>query len=289
MNDQLETSADIADRARQAIQIDRMLGIDEILARPPARPGSEGGHAATMDATPVPAPRTRPSTPAPEPKPIPDPNDGGGPPRVIAASTTGVGDIDGTTPAERLASLKARHDVECQHCSSSDTHANTVFGEGAPSADLMFIGEAPGAEEDRTGRPFVGPAGQKLDEMIKAMGFEREDVYIANVLKSRPPNNRTPLEHEIASCSPYLAEQVGIIQPKVIVTLGGPAAKLLLSTEKGITRLRGIWGQYQVGSLVVPVMPTFHPAYLLRNYTHEVRSQVWNDLQSAVKKITEQG
>jgi DNA polymerase len=149
----------------------------------------------------------------------------------------------------------------------------------------MFIGEAPGEEEDRTGRPFVGRAGQKLNEIIKAMGFAREDVYIANVLKSRPPENRTPLEHEVEACAPFLAEQVRIIQPRVIVALGGPASKFLLRTETGITRLRGVWGAYRAGDIEVPVMPTFHPAYLLRNYTVDTRQKVWADMQAVLQVL----
>jgi len=149
----------------------------------------------------------------------------------------------------------------------------------------MFVGEAPGAEEDRTGRPFVGPAGAKLDEMIHAMGYQREEVYIANVLKTRPPNNRTPLEDEVAACGPYLAAQVAIVRPSVIVTLGGPASKLLLKTERGITQLRGSWGIYHTQAMQVPVMPTFHPAFLLRNPTREVRLQVWEDLQQVMGRL----
>lgn len=187
--------------------------------------------------------------------------------------------------AEALEQLRLRHDATCPHCTTATAHTRTVFGEGAADAEIMFVGEAPGAEEDRTGRPFVGRAGHKLDEMITAMGFARSDVYIANVLKSRPPANRTPLEHEIEGCSPFLAEQVQIIQPQVILTLGGPASKLLLKTTKGITRLRGIWGVYQAGELQVPVMPTFHPAYLLRNYTQEVRAQVWSDLCAVLSRL----
>ena len=181
--------------------------------------------------------------------------------------------------------LRELHESTCPHCTSVGDEVNIVFGEGAIDARLMFIGEAPGAEEDRTGRPFVGRSGQKLDQMIQAMGFARDDVYIANVLKSRPPSNRTPLEHEIDACSPFLAEQIRIIDPTAIVTLGGPASKLLLGTELGITRLRGIWGSFQVGGQTYPVMPTFHPAYLLRNYTAEARGQVWNDLQAVMARL----
>jgi uracil-DNA glycosylase len=184
-----------------------------------------------------------------------------------------------------LNELRSRHDSACGHCTSVTTHTQTVFGEGNPAADLMFIGEAPGEEEDRTGRPFVGRAGQKLEEIIAAMGFSREGVYIANVLKSRPPENRTPLPHEVEVCAPFLAEQIRIIRPRVIIALGGPAAKWLLKTDIGITRLRGQWGQYEDGDLRIPVMPTFHPAYLLRNYTTDTRQKVWSDMQQANQRL----
>jgi uracil-DNA glycosylase family 4 len=187
--------------------------------------------------------------------------------------------------AQALAALRARHDRECPHCTTATAHSQTVFGEGSPDAEVMFVGEAPGEQEDRTGRPFVGRAGQKLEDMIKAMGLSREAVYIANVLKSRPPDNRTPLRHEVEACGPYLVEQVRIIRPRAIVALGGPATKLLLETEEGITRLRGIWATYRAGDLEIPVMPTFHPAYLLRNYTPEVRKQVWSDLTQVLERL----
>ena len=188
--------------------------------------------------------------------------------------------------AEALAALLARHDATCPHCTCVTGHTRTVFGEGNCDAELMFVGEAPGEEEDRTGRPFVGRAGQKLDEIIKAIGLAREQVYIANVLKARPPQNRTPMPHEVETCAPFLAEQIRIIQPKVLVALGGPAAKWLLKTETGITKLRGVLAWYDDGDLRVPVMPTFHPAYLLRNYTVETRKQVWSDMQAAVALLT---
>jgi uracil-DNA glycosylase family 4 len=187
--------------------------------------------------------------------------------------------------AAKLAALHERHDATCPHCTSVTTHTRTVFGEGNPDADLLFIGEAPGEQEDKTGRPFVGRAGKKLDEIIEAMGLRREDVYIANVLKSRPPNNRTPLANEVESCSPYLAEQIMIIDPRVIVTLGGPATKLMLHTDVGITRLRGQWAKYSADGVEIAIMPTFHPAYLLRNYTMETRKQVWSDMQAVLEKL----
>lgn len=189
-----------------------------------------------------------------------------------------------------LEALRERHAAACPHCTRATGHTNLVFGEGSPNADLVFVGEAPGETEDQTGRPFVGKAGQKLDEMIAAMKLRREDVYIANVLKSRPPNNRTPLQTEVDGCGPYLIEQLCILRPRVIVTLGGPATKLLLATEVGITRLRGTWGAWQAPAwtgldLSVPVMPTYHPAYLLRNYTAQTRGEVWADLQAVMARI----
>jgi len=193
----------------------------------------------------------------------------------------------GATKSERLALLDALHGRECPHCTAATAHTRLVFGEGSPDAELVFVGEAPGESEDRVGRPFVGRAGEKLDEMIGAMGLRREDVYIANVLKSRPPDNRTPLAHEVDRCGPYLLAQLAVIHPKVIVSLGGPATKLLLATELGITRMRGVLGKVELGRAEgapfdVPVMPTFHPAYLLRNYTLETRTQVWEDLKKVL-------
>ena len=184
--------------------------------------------------------------------------------------------------ADALEVLRTRHDETCPHCTTATAHSQTVFGEGAPDAELMFIGEAPGEHEDRTGRPFVGRAGRKLDEIIQAMGLARPDVYIANVLKSRPPANRTPLPTEVEQCAAFLAEQIRIIQPKVIVGLGGPAVKWLLRTSQGITRLRGQWDTFTDAEVSVPVMPTFHPAYLLRNYTPDTRRKVWSDMQQVM-------
>ena len=203
-------------------------------------------------------------------------------PEAVASARPIAGDAD---KQASLDALRARHDAECPHCTTATAHTQTVFGEGNPDARVLFVGEAPGANEDRLGRPFVGRAGEKLDQIITAMGLERGDVYIANVLKSRPPNNRTPLQPEIDGCSPYLAEQIKIIEPEVIVTLGGPATKLLLGVQTGITRLRGIWATFEVDGREIPVMPTFHPAYLLRNYTVETRGQVWSDMQAVLERL----
>jgi DNA polymerase len=180
-----------------------------------------------------------------------------------------------------LVDIRTDHDNNCPHCTVATGYTQTVFGVGNPHAALMFIGEAPGAEEDAQGIPFVGAAGQKLNQIIDAMGLKRDDVYIANVLKSRPPNNRTPLPSEVELCGTYLHQQIDSIQPDVIVTLGSPATKFILQTDTGITRLRGNWGEY----LGIPVMPTYHPAYLLRNYTKETRQEVWSDMQQVQQKL----
>lgn len=184
-----------------------------------------------------------------------------------------------------LDALRERHAAECVLCQNMPGATQIVFGEGDPDAAIMFIGEGPGEEEDRTGRPFVGRAGQKLDEMIKAMGLSREQVYIANIVKIRPPNNRTPTTDEMDTCGPFLAEQVRIIRPQAMVALGNAAVKYLLGTSTGITRLRGNWAEYVVDDLAIPLMPTFHPAYVLRNYTVETRKQVWSDLQAVLKRV----
>lgn len=196
----------------------------------------------------------------------------------------------GRSNSERLRLLEELHARECPHCTTATGHRSIVFGEGDPDAALVFVGEAPGEGEDLTGRPFVGPAGEKLDGMIAAMGLSRGQVYIANVLKTRPPANRTPLASEVERCGPYLLAQLAVIRPRAIVTLGGPATKLLLASELGITRLRGIVAKVALGgadgdAFEVPVMPTFHPAYLLRNYTAEVRGQMWSDLQQVIELL----
>ncbi|MEE2819673.1 MAG: uracil-DNA glycosylase [Planctomycetota bacterium] len=180
-----------------------------------------------------------------------------------------------------LDAIEQQHATHCEHCTEAAGYTNIVFGCGNPNADIMFIGEAPGEEEDKQGIPFVGAAGQKLNEIISAMEITRDDVYIANVIKVRPENNRTPREDEIELCAPYLEQQIECIKPKVIVALGSPASKHLLQTSVGITRLRGNWGWFNS----IPVMPTYHPAYLLRNYTTKTRKEVWSDIQQVLTKV----
>lgn len=190
-----------------------------------------------------------------------------------------------------LDEIRARYERDAPHQHFVTAHSNIVFGEGDPCARLMFIGEAPGADEDRTGRPFVGRAGQLLARMILAMGLNRQSVYIANVLKTRPPNNATPTLDEAERCSPYLFDQILAVRPEAIVTLGLPATRLVLKTDLSMGELRGRWSEWRHpdaskgDGFSVPVMPTFHPAFLLRQYTSENRAKVWSDLRSALVKL----
>lgn len=186
---------------------------------------------------------------------------------------------------ERLEQLAAQFEQDPKVQALRPPGTNLVFGEGDPDAKLFFIGEGPGEQEDRTGRPFVGPAGELLDKMITAMGLSRDTVYIANVLKYRPPGNRTPTPEEAATQGPTLAQQIAIINPTVLVALGGAATKYALNTTTGITRLRGTWAQFVHTDPMLPIMPTFHPAYLLRSYTPDNRKKVWADLQAVLKKL----
>ncbi len=170
---------------------------------------------------------------------------------------------------------------ECTRCPLSRGRNLIVFGDGDPDADLMFIGEGPGAEEDRIGQPFVGRAGELLTQMIeKGLGIPRSSVYICNIVKCRPPNNRNPMAEEAATCRPFLEGQIAAVRPRVIVALGKPAASLLLGLDVAITRVRGIWHEVRG----IPLMPTFHPAFILRRYTPENRRLVWEDLKAALER-----
>jgi len=172
---------------------------------------------------------------------------------------------------------RIREDIgDCTRCKLHKGRTKIVFGTGNPNADLMFVGEGPGRDEDLSGEPFVGRAGRLLTDMIKAMGLQREDVYIANVVKCRPPENRLPEKDEITTCSPFLMRQIDAIKPKVICTLGSCSAQTLLQTAQGISKLRGEWFDFRGTKL----MPTYHPAYLLRNPA--AKPEVWKDLQKVM-------
>ena len=167
----------------------------------------------------------------------------------------------------------------CQRCGLCKCRKNPVPGEGNPNARLMFIGEGPGADEDIQGRPFVGKAGMLLDKMIAAMQFSREEVYIANIVKCRPPDNRAPAPEEVECCIGYLKQQIELVRPEVIVLLGATAVKYLLNVTNGISRLRGRWLSYEN----IPVMATFHPAFLLRQ--ESAKRDTWNDLQQVMARF----
>ena len=222
-------------------------------ARPAVAPFAEGA------ARPTPASVPSPSAPMPD-RPTPDRQKAASLPIVsLDEVRTGMG--------------------ECTLCKLHKGRHTIVFGVGNPEARLMFVGEAPGEDEDLKGEPFVGKAGQLLTKMIEAMGLRREDVYICNTVKCRPPNNRNPEPDELAACEPFLKAQLAAVKPEAIVTLGKFAAQALLRDQTPITRLRGQWREYEG----IPVMPTFHPAYLLRSPQEKVK--VWEDLQRVMGKL----
>jgi len=175
---------------------------------------------------------------------------------------------------------------QCTNCDLCKTRRNTVFGEGDPNTDLVFVGEGPGEDEDRIGRPFVGRAGKLLTKIIHdGMKLHRHKVYICNVVKCRPPENRVPTINEMLVCRRYLFQQLKTIHPKVIVAMGATAVHGLLSEKVAITKYRGIFREWEG----VKVMPTFHPSYLLRNYTQEARAAVWEDMKQVLQLLKEQG
>ncbi|MBI5239702.1 MAG: uracil-DNA glycosylase [Elusimicrobia bacterium] len=200
-----------------------------------------------------------------------------------------------TNSASRLAEIAERV-ARCQLCPLGRTRGKTVPGAGSPEARVMFVGEGPGFMEDRRGEPFVGPAGELLDRILAAIGLSRQAVFIANMVKCRPMkdpsrpeargNDRPPSPEELSACRPYIAEQIRVLAPRVIVALGAVAARALLVSEAPIGRLRGTWAEYRDGSLAVKVLPTYHPAALLRN--PELKKDVWKDMK-ALRAELEQG
>jgi uracil-DNA glycosylase family 4 len=210
-----------------------------------------------------------------EPAPLPEP--------AATPATTEAPQASTSSEAPSLDQVRSELG-DCQRCGLCEGRQTIVFGDGAPDADLMFVGEGPGENEDRQGLPFVGRAGELLTKMIEAgMGLSRSSVYICNIVKCRPPGNRTPLTTEVAACRPFLDGQIQAVAPKVIVTLGKPASSLLLERDIAITRVRGTWHSYRG----IPVMPTLHPAYILRQYTPENRRLVWEDLKEALRRCRE--
>ena len=194
----------------------------------------------------------------------------------VAPLAAASGEVDGARRLEVLAELARA----CTRCGLCKGRKQAVFARGTGRSGVCFVGEGPGADEDAQGLPFVGKAGQLLDRMIEAMGLERDEVYVCNVVKCRPPENRKPEPDEMTACLPFLTEQLELIAPRVIVALGATAVQGLLGTSEGITRLRGNWKSYR-GQ--IDVMPTFHPAYLLRNPA--AKREVWADLQEVLRRM----
>lgn len=261
-----------------------------------------GGFAVPAAPPVAPDVRTAPIAAAPVNGPVPDfappPADFAAPPdfappvaarpapaiRVVAApaAPAALPPTTGLSLEERRARLDVLGESikGCTKCGLCEARTQTVFARGNGSSGLCFVGEGPGADEDAQGFPFVGAAGQLLDKMITAMGIERDDVYVCNIVKCRPPQNRTPLPEEMSACLPYLNEQLSLVEPQVIVALGKTAVQGLFGTAESITRIRGRWRLYQAR---IPVMPTFHPAYLLR--TPGAKREVWDDLQAVLKHM----
>jgi DNA polymerase len=271
-------------KLRQSLQAERMFGIDAV-------PLGSADQIAE-EQVPSPAPVQRPPAASRGVPPRHEGADVKKPPASEERRPVAARKGEKLTRTEKLQRLQTLDDSQvkgCTKCGLCDSRTNTVFGEGDPDAKLLFIGEGPGQNEDEQGRPFVGRAGELLDRMIVAMGLSREQVYIANVVKCRPPNNRAPTPEEADACADYLKEQIETIQPDVIVTLGGPAMKRILDLKEGITSVRGQW--FEVGDYAtrtgkpIRVMPTFHPAYLLRSYTKENRTKVWSDLQQVMAAL----
>ncbi|BBD36899.1 uracil-DNA glycosylase [Aminobacter sp. NyZ550] len=216
------------------------------------------------------------------------------PPQPRPAAVAAVPDEAQAAAARELASKAATLDELKQimegfeGCNLKATAKSMVFADGNPEADLMLVGEAPGRDEDLEGLPFVGRSGQLLDRILAAIGLDRTSAYIANVIPWRPPGNRTPTPHETEICRPFVERQIALARPKVLVTLGGPSAKLLVGSQDGILRLRGSWKNHVTADgTVIPVMPTLHPAYLLRNPAH--KKLAWRDFLEVKAKLRQLG
>jgi uracil-DNA glycosylase len=218
--------------------------------------------------------------PKPMPKPAPVKVAPVAAPPPLVVPPAGQSPFESTDKVKDDTLLKIREDLgECTRCKLHKGRNKIVFGDGNPKAQLVFVGEGPGADEDAQGLPFVGRAGKLLTQMIEAMGLQRSDVYICNVVKCRPPENRAPEPDEVAACSPYLMRQIDSIHPKVIVCLGATAAKTILNTTRGISQFRGEWLEWRGHKL----MATYHPAYLLRN--PPAKADVWKDLQKVMAEL----
>jgi uracil-DNA glycosylase len=272
----IEAMADLARQLEEQLKFYREIGVGDIGdSQPAARPVAMTGGALAAEVLPAP-PEIPPATQEPMPKKRETPPGQAGlfgdllPAEEAAPAARPLPVIEAQDPT--LEAIRA--DIgECTRCKLHEHRTHIVFGEGDPHARLVFVGEGPGADEDATGRPFVGRAGQLLDKIIAAIGLKRDECYIANVVKCRPPGNRTPERDEVATCEQFLLRQLAFIKPQVIVALGSPAFQCLLRTKDTITRSRGEWREWNG----VKVMPTFHPAYLLRS--PDKKREAWEDMK----------
>jgi DNA polymerase len=285
-----DNAAKLRARARLALRAERALGLGMLPSAlvpetaPAATPASPPAPAAAPPPRVAAALQARPSAPPP--------------PRTSAAPNRAEAALSGQLPfqldapftapllsrSEKIERLKLLDDAEvrgCTRCRLCETRTNTVFGEGDADAKIFFIGEGPGENEDLQGRPFIGRAGELLNKWIAAMGLQREQVFIANIVKCRPPGNREPVPDEVATCTPYLLRQIEIIRPSVLITLGRPSSQYMLQTKESMGKMRGRWHEWRG----IKLMPTYHPAYVLRSYTYETRSAVWSDLQLVMKEL----
>ncbi len=249
------------------IEFYRELGIEELYSRRVNSASETLNPARAADPVPVPAHSHEPSaTQEPAPRPVGPASEFPPVPSGLAARSLSLFEAPPAPRRERESLADIRHDLgDCHRCRLAPGRKKIVFGEGNPHAALVFVGEGPGADEDEQGLPFVGRAGQLLNRMIQLMGMKREDVYIANVVKCRPPGNRTPLPDEIETCSPFLFRQLEAIRPRLICCLGAPAVKTVLGVKEGITKIRGRF--YDFGA--AKALATVHPAYILRNPREE--------------------
>jgi len=255
---------------RRHLETDRLLGVDAAPLRVPSAPHPRAERPPQTASSRSTRSAARPATRKPD------------------LALQKITDEELARRTEALRALDEQEVSVCRKCALHRTRTRTVFGQGHPAARLVFVGEAPGRDEDLKGVAFVGRAGQLLTKMIEAMGLTRDEVFICNILKCRPPNNRDPAPDEISACWPYLDQQLRIIQPEVIVALGKPAAQTLLRTKESIGRLRGQWHEYELfgmleGGTSVPLMATYHPAYLLRNPND--KGKAWSDLKQVMARL----
>jgi len=270
----------------------------EVNAPPPrfapawAQNAGQAGAAASVSPTgprpaPVPAAASHAASPPAARAATPATPSAAAPPATFASAADDVA-IQAGAIARAATSLEALQEAMAAFdgCSLKRTARQLVFGDGAPDARVMFVGEAPGAEEDRIGRPFVGRSGQLLDRMLAAIGLDRSKVYIANTVPWRPPGNRTPTPQESAICRPFIARQIALVGPDVLVCLGGPSAQALLGVREGILRLRGRWSTYDADDVRIRALPTLHPAYLLRSPLQ--KRLAWRDFR-AIRAALDEG